>query len=68
METNINYYKYLKYKSKYIELKKTLSGGNEENKKCCFGGCKCIDFQPDKRNTKCIKCNHSNPHNCRVMQ
>ena len=57
METNINYYKYLKYKSKYIELKKTLSGGDsfrcKMNSRKCIG-CSCNTCAPGKN--KCANC------------
>ena len=37
--------KYLKYKTKYLDLKAQLGGG----KSCNFAGCRCINYYPKDR-------------------
>ena len=47
--------KYLKYKTKYLELKKTLEGGGR------FCGLNCKDGKHKIINDKCKKCECINP-------
>ena len=56
--------KYLKYKAKYLELKKNQSGGYCDYKGC---DCNCYVF-PDKKKkdySNCAKCRHKHEkHSC----
>ena len=57
------YQKYLKYKTKYLELKNQLQTGGA--KKCCAHNCECSSYEHDKSRDICV-CRHSqNYHNKR---
>jgi hypothetical protein len=60
-QDSVYYEKYLKYKTKYLELKKSMGGGGKKCNICIFKpeGEKCNGFVPISVNLLTCKCGHS---------